>query len=396
MRFIYVILILVFSFSANAQDKRIAEVKAEFIRTLKTSDIEFEKYYGFLDGAHKVSLYIGKNQSKYVAKVIFPSQDYIHFGPDYIQSDKYTLRDIDADGVFHGEFVLQKTENGLSGSWNDDMHIPIYEVELYEDLPEVSCGDFFFYKKLKKSMWLDHKSAELYRYKEEVFLQVDGKQYKAICKDPLCKTMGVKGLTLSRIPIPYISIMDRNVYIHNGPKPNMQKPFIVDQYYEKQCEEETTDGKKYSYEYLKTNNQDFDQYLKQKIKTRIAGIRKILDKEETIHRFENVLASWVELTYFDNQYISGLIYFQNNTSARVTTLPFIYDVKKETDIFSKDIFNRPIGKISGDPKMNKVVLSKDGFKFVGSFDPIYGQPTKTIPFNELKEFISHKKLSNLK
>lgn len=394
MRFVYVILFFVISFTTNAQNQKIAEVKAEFIRTLKTSNIEFEKYYGFLDRVHKVSLYIGKNQSKYVAKAIFP-KDYIHFGPDYIQSDKYTLRDIDADGVFHGEFVLQKTEYGLSGTWNDDMHIPIYEVELYKDLPDVSCGDFFFYKKLKKSLWLDNQSAKLYRNGKEASLVIGDEIYDLECLDPQCKTIEIKGLSLSRIPRPYLSIMDRNIYIHNGSKANMQKTIIVDQYYEKTCEEEVADGKKYSYEYLKTNNSKFDQYLKTKITTRISGIRDILDREETIHRFENVLASWVELTYFDDQFVSGLIYFQNNTSARVTTLPFIYDVEEDKDIFQKDIFSQPIGKISGDSKMKKVVLTKTGFKFIGNFDAIYGQPTKTIPFIELKDFVSHKKLSNL-
>lgn len=163
----------------------------------------------------------------------------------------------------------------------------------------------------------------------------------------------------------------------------------------------------------------FDDWIYNEGQRRVTAWQRSIQKDKTdfnpTDRFEHRFTGDYFITLMDKSIISGFLYFQGASFTGNQTIPFIYDRQKEKLFSLRDIFKKefdypfflrtflknekrrmffmedPVVKaaLNQDP-FTHMVLGSGGLLFFTDFNVLYGRKYLTVPYSEIKGFLSHK------
>jgi hypothetical protein len=180
-----------------------------------------------------------------------------------------------------------------------------------------------------------------------------------------------------------------------------------------QCLEYAGRAGGYDFSFPKTKNAVFNQWIAAKTEGWIAAWLSQLTRTAGQQQEEVQASGWCELELYSPDFISGFLSAQTSWGDGQQDMSFNFNLKKNEEIRSKDLFKDTFNPASfvktviktafknhtlyetdegfrewiGSADFPYFTLRKEGICFSTAFNPVYGRQSLTVPYSELRPYL---------
>lgn len=358
-------------------------IREEIMKSFEGKAVWITAYSGILDETNRINLFLADDGNTYIAKSLYPSSgEIINYersmvGETLVLTEYKDLREI-------GSYFLKKDGDNLKGVWKQVNGSSI-DVQFIKSQNEMECGDMHFLHYLKAD---NDDRLMIFRNHEIPKVMLHGKLVSVTCKSPDCQKLILEDAEGNSLGVLKKLKWADWVYQNNG----KEQTFYKQHGYTYACEEYTSYNQLWSVEYPVLDNEDFNKWINGALEDIRIERPASLKADGIADRYHEKIKNWVEVTFYDENFISGYIYAQSSMKTEVAKRSFIFDIKDKKEVDRSDIFNKSISALTGNEDLIYIVLTKHGIELSSDFNPIYGEQEFQLTFAKARPLLDHKRL----
>jgi hypothetical protein len=369
------------------------------------------EYEGLLDGFHKINMTISTDGNHIKGLYQFEGQKNIFILDGEKNEEYYVLSEIDEKHHTCGYLHLEESGKYLIGNWTDvdnSRDIPI----LFSILPSKiesceSTNSYRIYEGNSQGDILDihiKKQGEeqsITLWKENVALFDE----RIFCDEEPCIFTITTAFT-DKVDSMTIKITADDLQVISI-KNNLRAidRYLLQSKINYKCIESSNFRSRTTVNYPLVDNDKFDKYLNaiieawqkaSQVKIKQSYTRDPADIASDRLKYEAFI--WADVDLYTKDIISGNLYYQTSWDSKVEKSSFNFDLKKNDELESKNLFDKNLDldlflkkqSQGADKEYKYVNLDSYGLVLRSEYDLMYGQSSKQIPYTEILGQLSDK------
>lgn len=403
-----------FAWSQEPMDK--ASILALFDHP--AHEIELREYVGKFDQVHNVKMVLAHSPDEYRGYYTFDGgQNFLLEGK--LIDGRVKLFEIDQQDQVTAELELVIGDNDtLTGNWRNKSGSRHFAINFFPAKGNLDSPDCDNWHRTYDGL-LEDKPFSITLMKEDVIsnkisFSLSGSHFsfETTCEKEDCTVMTAD---LSHLGSKYESLtiflkQDDKLLVKAIKKNRhvIQSNIYLAQELSFECQYQVKYTGIYALLYP-TLNKNFDQWFRDKMSSFFSAIAESNKKESPNNRLIDYYLSWVDVHYYDGDWISGLFVYQMNSESKPQTIPFNYNIRKDRPIDSDDIFDNDfnyktmlkpdiakeserfpneIRQLYKSQTFDKLTFSSQGVCLNSEFNSLLGINTFTFPYDERYDDLS--------